>query len=137
VVGDANAVVTKNEEREEVVKGEEEDVDDEGVIVWSAIETVEAKEVDGLAVTRSKAKLEQQKATEEVEKAEEKGKNVMERQPEKARDDRARELPAYRYESKAADAGATKKMYQKMLEAVVPNVTVGDECQQSRLGQPR
>jgi hypothetical protein len=121
--GDANAVVTGTEEREEVFEGKEEDTDDEGVIVWSAIETVEAREVDGLAVTRAKAKLEEQKAAEKVMKAEEKGKNVEEKQPGKARDDRTCELPAYRYESKAADAEAPKKMYQRMVEAVVPNVT--------------
>jgi nitrogenase subunit NifH len=81
-------------------------------------------------VTRAKAKVEAQKAAEKVDKSEEEGKDVVEKQPEKAQDDRTRELPAYRYESKAADTGAPKKMYQRMLEAVVPNVTVGEECQQ-------
>jgi len=133
VAGESNAVVTESEERAEEPEEEE---DDDGVIVWSAIEELEAREADGLATTRSKGKQKEVKEPEKVEKTKDKGKTVGEREAERMVNPVRGQL-AYRYESKAADAGATKKMYQKLLDAVVPNVTTGFQRLDQRLHWPR
>ncbi|GLB41626.1 hypothetical protein LshimejAT787_1002260 [Lyophyllum shimeji] len=140
-------------EEVEVVVREAEDDDDEAV-VWGAIEELEkaaagvtyatrskGKKVEGQREEKRTTKHEGKRAKEDEGKKEhtviveeekpktvtgktEKGEASGEKKENYLHTDAPQ--PAYTYESKAADPAAAQKFYRRIVDAIVPNITVGD-----------
>ena len=86
------------------------------------------------AITRSKAKekdpsmsqREEADSTQKKEGGEKSGVSKSQERPQEKTSPSDKRVPAYTYESKATNPITTKQTFSKILDAIVPSITVGD-----------
>ncbi|KAF8815134.1 hypothetical protein BYT27DRAFT_7249452 [Phlegmacium glaucopus] len=118
-------VVGENREMEELVK----EGGEENTVVWGAFEDLERmdKMAESYVTTRAggRKKLEKEALKKKAENITETGTRGGDEGKISTENTYGKER-AYSYESKIADPQAANKLLDRILEAVIPNVTVGD-----------